>query len=47
LVLRPENRSDHLAYDPAGKGAEWKKFWFHVGIFESPLSERTDSAPQV
>ena len=29
------------------KGAEWKKFWFHVGNFESPLPERTAGAPQV
>ena len=26
LVLRPENRGEYLAYDPAGQGAEWKKF---------------------
>ena len=26
LVLRPETRGEYLAYDPAGKGAEWKKF---------------------
>jgi hypothetical protein len=45
LVLRPENRGKYLAYDPAGKGAEWKKFWFHVGNFESPLSGMTAGAP--
>ena len=47
LVLRPENRGEYLAYDPLGQGAEWKKFWFHVGKFESPLPERTAGAPQV
>ena len=47
LVLRPENRGEYLAYDPSGQGAEWKKFWFHVGNFESPLLERTAGAPQV
>ena len=26
LVLRPETRDKYLAYDPAGKGVEWKKF---------------------
>jgi len=26
LVLRPETRDEYLAYDPAGKGTEWKKF---------------------
>ena len=36
-----------MVYDSAGQGAEWKKFWFHVGNFESPLSERTAGAPQV
>ena len=36
-----------MAYDPAGKGVEWKKFWFHVGNFESPLPERIPGAPQV
>ena len=36
-----------MAYDPAGKGAEWKKFWFHVGNFESPLPERVAGALQV
>ena len=35
-----------MAYDPAGKGAEWKKFWFHVGNFESPLPERVAGAPK-
>ena len=47
LVLRPENRGEYLTYDPADQGAEWKKFWFHVGNFESPLLERTAGAPQV
>jgi len=36
-----------LAYDLSGKGAEWKKFWFHLGNFESPLPERIPGAPQV
>ena len=45
LVLRPENRGEYLVYDPAGQGAEWKKFWFHVGNFESPIPERTAGAP--
>ena len=27
IVLRPETRSEYLAYDPAGKGAEWKKLF--------------------
>ena len=30
-----------------GKGTECKKFWFHVGNFESPLPERVPGAPQV
>jgi hypothetical protein len=47
LVLRPETRDEYLAYDLAGKGTEWKKFWFHVGNFESPLPERVSGAPQV
>ena len=47
MVLRPEIRSEYLAYDPVNKGAEWKKFLFHVGNFESPLPERIASAPQV
>ena len=47
LVLRPETRDEYLAYDPTGKGTEWKKFWFHVGNFESPLPERVPGAPQV
>jgi len=47
LVLRPETRDEYLAYDPSGKGVEWKKFWFHVGNFESPLPERIPGAPQV
>ena len=46
LVLRPETRDEYLAYDPAGKGIEWKKFWFHVGNFESPLPERVPGAPK-
>ena len=46
-MLRPETRDEYLAYDPAGKGAEWKSFWFHVGNFESPLPERVAGAPQV
>ena len=36
-----------MAYDPSGKGVEWKKFWFHVGNVESPLLERIRWAPQV
>ena len=47
LVLRPKARSEYLVYDPVNKGAEWKKFWFHVGNFESPLPERIAGAPQV
>jgi hypothetical protein len=47
LVLRPETRDEYLAYDPSGKGIEWKKFWFHVANFESPLPERVPGAPQV
>ena len=47
LVLRPETRGEYLAYDPVNKGDEWKKFWFHVGNFESPLPERIAGAPQV
>jgi len=46
-VLHPETRNEYLVYDPAGKGAEWKKFWFHVGNIESPLPERVAGAPQV
>jgi len=46
LILRPETRDEYLAYDPAGKGLEWKKFWFHVGNFESPLPERVPGAPK-
>ena len=45
-MLRPETRDEYLAYDPAGKGTEWKKFWFHVGNFESPLPERVPGAPK-
>ena len=33
LILHPETRDEYLAYDPAGKGLEWKKFWFYVGNF--------------
>jgi len=44
-VLRPKTRDKYLAYDLAGKGTEWKKFWFHVGNFESPLPERVPGAP--
>ena len=47
LVLRPETRDEYLSYDLAGKGTEWKSFWFHVGNFESPLPERVAGAPQV
>ena len=47
LVLRPETRSEYLAYDPVNKGAKWKKFWFYVRNFESPLLERIAGAPQV
>src|SRR6185312_2773817 len=46
LVLRPETQNEYLAYDPAGKGAEWKKFWFHVRNFESPLPERVAVPPK-
>ena len=46
-MLRLETRDEYLAYDPAGKGAEWKSFWFHVGNFESPLPERVAGTPQV
>ena len=46
MVLRPETPGEYLTYDPAGKGAEWKKFWFHVGNFESPLPERIAGAPK-
>ena len=45
LVLRPETQDEYLSYKPAGKGVEWKSFWFHVGNFESPLPERTPGAP--
>ena len=45
LVLRPETHDEYLAYDPACKGTEWKKFWFHVENFESPLPERIPGAP--
>jgi hypothetical protein len=47
LVLCPKNRGEYLAYDSSDHGAEWKKFWFHVGNFESLLPERTAGAPQV
>ena len=46
LILHPETRDKYLAYDPAGKGAEWKSLWFHVGNFESPLPERIPGAPK-
>ena len=46
LVLCPETRGEYLAYDPAGKGVEWKKLWFHIGNFESPLPERIAGAPK-
>ena len=46
LVLCPETRGEYLVYDLAGQGAEWKKFWFHVGNFESPLPGRTTGAPK-
>ena len=46
-MLHPETRDEYLAYDPAGKGTEWKSSWFHVGNFESPLPERVAGAPQV
>ena len=47
LILCPKTRDEYLAYDPVGKGLEWKKFWFHVGNFESPLPERVLGAPHV
>ena len=47
LVLHPETGDEYLSYDPDGKAFEWKSFWFHVGNFESPLPERSPSAPQV
>ena len=46
LVLRPETWDKYLAYDPSGKGTEWKKILFHVGNFESPLPERVPGAPK-
>ena len=46
LVLRSESRDEYLSYKPAGKGVEWKSFWFHVGNFESPLPERIHGAPK-
>ena len=46
LILRLETQDEYLAYDPAGKGLEWKKFWFYVGNFESPLPERVPGAPK-
>ena len=46
-MLCPETRDEYLAYDPSGKGTEWKSFWFHVGNFESLLPERIVGAPQV
>jgi hypothetical protein len=47
LVLRPETQDEYLSYDSASKGIEWKRFWFYVGNFESPLPERIAGAPQV
>ena len=47
LVLCLENRGEYLAYDPVSKGAEWKKFWFYIGNFESLLLGRTAGGPQV
>lgn len=46
LVLRPENKSKYLSYQPSGKGVDWKSYWFYVGNFESPLPERTPGAPK-
>jgi len=46
LVLRPENESEYLFYQPSSKGVEWKSYWFYVGNFESPLPERTPGAPK-
>ena len=46
LVLCPENRDEYISYQPSGKGAEWKSFWFHVGSFEPPLPECTPGAPK-
>ena len=46
FVLHLETRDEYLAYNPAGKGNEWKSFWFHVGNFESPLPERVAGAPR-
>ena len=46
-MLHPETQDKYLAYDPVGKGTEWKSFWFHVGNFESPLPGRIAGAPQV
>ena len=45
-MLRPETRDKYLSYEPAGKGTEWKSFWFHVGNFESLLPERIAGAPK-
>jgi len=45
LILRLETQDEYLSYKLAGKGVEWKSFWFHVGNnFESPLPERTPGA---
>ena len=30
LVLRPETLGGYLAYDPVGKGTEWKKLWWQA-----------------
>ena len=46
LVLRPENESEYLFYQPSSKGVEWKSYWFYVGNFESPLTGRTPRAPK-
>ena len=43
--VQSQTRDEYLAYDPVGKGAERKKFWFHVGNFETPLLETIPGAP--
>jgi len=45
LILCPETRNEYLSCDQSGKGAEWKKFWFYIGNFESQLLERIPCAP--
>ena len=45
-MLRPENESEYLFYQPSGNGVEWKSYWFYVVNFESPLPERTPRAPK-